>query len=204
MQLLDLVFRVAIAILTPSQTDVDKVHRLAPEVSIDHAQTHAAALRVVDSIYDGQFTDDAAALLIRALDQSDVQPLNVALAWAAAELEATPRVDAALLVSLMWAESRYEPGAQPACGVMQVYPHDIYLPDASSCALWRHDVRAGVHAGVTEIEMLLADHRVHSLRQALLYRACGNRAFTGECAMGRWVDQALARREFLAGRRPAA
>ena len=143
-------------------------------------------------------------LLSRALDQSDVQPLDVALAWSAAELEATPRVDAALLVSLMWAESRYEPSAQPACGVMQVYPHDIGEPDGASCRLWRHDVRAGVRAGVTEIEMLLADHRVHSLRQALLYRACGNRAFTGECAMGRWVDQALARRKVLLGMPPSS
>ena len=136
--------------------------------------------------------------LLRALGQPDVQPSDVAAAWVAAELEATPRVDASLSLAIMWPESRYQPTAGPACGVMQVYPHDIGLDDASSCALWRHDVRAGVHAGVLEIEMLLADHRVHSLRDALLYRACGNKAFTGACTMGWWVDQVLAKRAYLA------
>jgi hypothetical protein len=194
MQSVDLLLRVLLVVVTPtSEADAGR---------LPHA--HVTTLRVVEVIYDEQLDDDAATLLSHALDQPDVKPLDVTMAWAAAELEATPRVDAALAMALMWPESRYQPTAQPACGVMQVYPHDIYLPDASSCALCRHDVRAGVRAGVTEIEMLLADHRVHSLRQALLYRACGNRAFTGECAMGRWVDQALERRKVLLGLQPAA
>lgn len=139
----------------------------------------------------------AITLLLRALEQPDVQPNDVAVAWIAAELEATPRVDAPLLMALMWPESRYQPTAGPACGVMQVYPHDLHLDDASSCALWKRDVRAGVRAGVLEIETMLDDRRVHNLRAALLYRACGNKAFTGGCAMGRWVDQVFARRSDL-------
>ncbi len=141
---------------------------------------------------------DAIALLLRALSQPDVQPIDVALVWIAAELEASPRVDPTLILALGWPESRYQPTAGPACGVMQVYPHDIGLADAPTCALWRHDVRAGVRGGVLEIEMLLADHRVHSLWDALLYRACGNKAFTGECDRAGWVNQVLARRVYLA------
>ena len=86
---------------------------------------------------------------------------------------------------------------------MQVYPHDLGLDDASSCALWKRDVLAGVRAGVLEIETLLADHRVHSLREALLYRACGNKAFTNECDRDGWVNAVFARRMYLVnGGRP--
>jgi hypothetical protein len=152
-------------------------------------------LRQLDMLADRAIA--AVALLFRALGQPDVDPIDVVVAWVAVELEATPHVDAQLAMALMWPESRYQATAGPACGVMQVYPHDIGLDDRSSCALWRRDVRAGVHAGVVEIEMLLADRRVHNLREALLYRACGNKAFTGECDMGVWVDRVLTRRAYM-------
>jgi hypothetical protein len=218
--------RVAIALAllalltTTSGMDVEGFHRVAPEeVPVVAApkkvtdvwaahdvdlglQAHRAS--VVDTVgavraADHSRVNAAFALLLRALEQPDVQPADVARAWVAAELEATPHVDAPLLMALMWPESRYQPMAGPACGVMQVYPHDIGLDDASSCALWKRDVRAGVRAGVIEIETMLADRRVHNLREALLYRACGNKAFTGECAMDGWVDQVFARRAYLVG-----
>lgn len=109
--------------------------------------------------------------------------------------EQTQRVPAALLVSLGWGESRFDPDAQPACGAMQVYPNDLDEPQ-SSCAEWRKDLRAGVRAGVREIEMMLADKRVRGdMRKALLYRACGNKAFDDTCSAAKyaWVDAAIAR-----------
>jgi hypothetical protein len=161
---------------------------------------HLGAAASPDQSGAAPHRENTVALLFRALDQPDIQAADVVLAWIAADLEATPRVDVPLLMALMWPESRYQPTAGPACGVMQVYPHDIGQDDASSCTLWRHDVRAGVRAGVIEIEMLLADHRVHSLREALLYRACGNKAFVpGACARGAWVEQVFVRRAYLAG-----
>lgn len=116
--------------------------------------------------------------------------------------EQTPHVPAALIVALGWGESRFDPAARPACGAMQVYPNDLDEP-WSRCAEWRKDLRAGVHAGVREIEMMLADRRVHgNMRLALLYRACGNAAFDGTCVPGKyaWVDAAIARWRALAGR----
>lgn len=116
--------------------------------------------------------------------------------------EQTSRVPAALIVSLGWGESRFDPAAQPACGAMQVYPNDLNQP-RSRCAEWRKDLRAGVHAGVREIEMMLADKRVRGdLRRALLYRACGNKAFDGTCDPKKyaWVDAAIARWHALEAR----
>lgn len=141
----------------------------------------------------------ALTLWWRAIHQPDVDLVDVTFAWIAAELEQTPRVDAPLLMALMWPESRYQPTAQPACGVMQVYPHDIHLDDAANCRLWRVNVRAGVRAGITEIEMMLDESRVHDdLHTALMYRACGGRAFVaGACEMAGWVGQVLERRARL-------
>lgn len=141
----------------------------------------------------------AITLWWRALHQPDVDPADVTTAWVAAEIEQTQRVDASLLMAIMWHESRYQPSAGPACGVMQVYPHDIYLDDATSCRAWRTDVRAGVHAGVVEIEMMLAEKRVGGdLHTALMYRACGGRAFIpGACTMAGWVNKVLERRAML-------
>jgi hypothetical protein len=105
----------------------------------------------------------------------------------------TPRVPAALIVALAWAEARFDPMAKPACGVMQVYPKDLDEPQ-TSCARWRNDLEAGVAAGVREIEVMLADKRVHgNLRNALLYRACGNSAFDGTCDDKKyvWVTNAI-------------
>jgi len=112
----------------------------------------------------------------------------------------TPRVPAALIVAIAWGESRFEASARPACGVLQVFPRDLAEP-AAACDVWRRDLRAGVRAGVREIETMLADKRVRGdLRRALLYRACGNRAFDGSCSPAKhaWVAAALARWRDLA------
>jgi hypothetical protein len=188
-----------VAVVTAPQKVTDTW--AARDVDLGLQAHHASVVEAMEAVRaaDHSRMNASFALLLRALEQPDIQPTDVATAWTAAELEATPRVDAPLLMALMWPESRYQPTAGPACGVMQVYPHDIGLDDASSCALWRRDVRAGVRAGVIEIETMLADRRVHNLREALLYRACGNKAFTGECAMFGWVDQVFARRAYLVG-----
>lgn len=119
----------------------------------------------------------------------------------AVELQ-TPHVPAALLVALAWGESRFEASARPACGVMQVYPHDLGEP-ATACAEWRSDSRAGVRAGVREIELMLNDKRVRGdMRRALLYRACGNKAFDGSCSAKKraWVTASMVRWHALAAR----
>lgn len=111
----------------------------------------------------------------------------------AAIAKQTRRVPASLLVALGWGESRFDMNAQPACGVMQVYPHDLDEPQAA-CVIWRSDLLAGVDAGVREIEVMLADTRVHGdMQRALLYRACGNRAFDGTCDPRKyaWVKSAM-------------
>jgi hypothetical protein len=120
----------------------------------------------------------------------------------AALAEQTPRVPAALIVALGWGESRFDPAAQPACGAMQVYPNDLDEP-WSRCAEWRKDLVAGVRAGVREIEVMLADRRVGgNMKMALLYRACGNKAFDGTCASAKyaWVEAAISRWRVLEGR----
>lgn len=142
------------------------------------------------------------ALIVTALrlyaganDLPDVDPAKTNLFVTIALDEQMPRVPAALLVSLGWGESRFDPAAQPACGAMQVYPKDLDEPQ-SRCAEWRKDLRAGIRAGVREIEVMLADKRVRGdLKRALLYRACGNAAFDGTCDAKKyaWVNAAIAR-----------
>ncbi len=124
----------------------------------------------------------------------------------AAFKHATRRVPAALIVALVWGESRGRNDAQPRCGVMQVWPADLDLPP-SNCAAWRHDIDAGVAAGVLEIETMLRDPRVAGdLRRALLYRACGNVAFDGSCKAEKiaWVDKAIARWHWLDAEAPTS
>lgn len=103
------------------------------------------------------------------------------LAVSAALAVETRRVPAELLISIAWAESRFDPKVRTGrvCGVMQVNPADIDLP-RSTCDAWDRDIAAGFAAGVAEIEQMLAEPRVHGdLHTALRYRACGNAAFTG-------------------------
>lgn len=106
-------------------------------------------------------------------------------------------LDAPLLLALAWSESRFDPGARPLCGVMQVSPRDLEEP-RSSCRVWRRDLAAGMAAGVREIEKILREiPRVRrELHRALEYRACGGKAFTRHCRKGRWVRrvEALAER----------
>lgn len=131
-----------------------------------------------------------AAASLPDLDASRVIPMVLA-----AIAEETPSAHAELLVALAWGESRFEQSAQPLCGVLQVNPIDIGRP-MSDCTVWRNDLRLAVRAGVAEIEMMLADHRVAGdLKRALLYRACGNKAFDGTCAAAKyaWVEDAIAR-----------
>lgn len=141
-------------------------------------------------VYEAWSLHDAARKLpdVASPDLVD-QFVDVAL-----ELQ-TRRIPAALLVSLAWGESRFDASARPACGVMQVYPHDLGEP-MTACAEWRRDLHAGVRAGVREIELMLADKRVGGdMRRALLYRACGNKAFDGSCDAKKyaWVTASVAR-----------
>ncbi len=125
----------------------------------------------------------------------DVRREHLVEAITAVKKLATKQVDEALLLSIMWAESRFDPAVRTGrvCGVMQVNPRDIGRP-RSDCDLWDTDVEAGVAAGIREIEMMLADRRVRgNLRRALMYRACGNAAFDGTCQKGAWVDAVLTR-----------
>jgi hypothetical protein len=132
-------------------------------------------------------TLDAAAVRLSA----DVDPARARAVVAAAWRHATPAVPAALIVVLAWGESRFDGRARPACGPMQVYPRDLGLTGEAArdaCRAWARDADAGVRAGVREIEIMLADARVHGdLRQALAYRACGNAAFVeGACHKLAW------------------
>jgi hypothetical protein len=139
---------------------------------------------------------DAWHLHNTARELPDVESLELVDQFVDVALELqTPRVPAALIVAIAWGESRFDSSAHPACGVMQVYPRDLGEP-AAACDEWRHDQRAGVRAGVREIELMLADKRVRGdMRRALLYRACGNRAFDGSCDVKKyaWVTAAMAR-----------
>jgi len=128
-------------------------------------------------------------------DLPDTDPTRVGPMVITACAEATLKARAALLVALAWGESRFDQRAQPLCGVLQVNPIDINQP-IGVCATWRTDLQLAVHAGVIEIEMLMADHRVAGdMRKMLLYRACGNKAFNGTCDAKKyaWVEAALAR-----------
>ena len=156
---------------------IDPVKWTAAVASFFHQLTHATRLH-------------AAASDLPDTDSALVAPMVLA-----AVAEETPRAPAALLVALAWGESRFDQRAQPLCGVLQVNPIDVGRP-MSDCAVWRGDVRLAVRAGVTEIEMMMADHRVAGdLRRALLYRACGNKAFDGTCDAKKyaWVKAAIAR-----------
>lgn len=145
-------------------------------------------------------------LHLAAHELPDVRPDLVDPFVDAAVAESTPRVPAALVVALGWGESRFDPSVRTGsvCGVMQVNPVDIGHPH-KECDQWTKDVQAGVHAGVVEIEMLLADSRVKgNLYAALLYRACGNVAFTGKCSAAKvgWVNAALSRFHILSRQTP--
>jgi len=132
----------------------------------------------------------------------DVEPEKADRFVDAAIAKQTSQVPASLLVALGWGESRFDEQAQPACGVMQVYPQDLDESPAT-CVHWRTNVAAGMEAGVREIEMMLADNRVRGdLQKALLYRACGNRAFDGTCDAKKytWVTAAIARWHAIAAR----
>jgi hypothetical protein len=136
----------------------------------------------------------------------DVREDHVRPAVRAAERHGTPRISPELLVSIMWGESRFRPDQRTGrvCGVMQVGPADINRPH-SDCVIWARDVDAAVAAGVLELEMLLADRRVHGdIRLALLYRACGNSAFDGTCRKTGWPGWVLRRAERLKEGRHAA
>lgn len=147
--------------------------------------------------------DDRLRLIVRELP--DVESAGRADRFIEAAIAAqTEHVPASLLVSLGWGESRFDPAAQPACGVMQVYPQDLDEPEPqTACTRWRSDIDAGVAAGVHEIEIMLADKRVRGdLRTALLYRACGNSAFDGTCDAKKytWVTYAMDRWRAIAAR----
>ncbi len=130
-----------------------------------------------------------------ALELGDVKVEHVDAFIRSALKHATPHAPVELLVALGWPESRFDPHAGPACGVLQVYPNDLDLP-WQLCAVWARDVDAGMAAGVLEIETLLRDHRVHGdLWLALDYRACGNSAFVGGCGKEAWIAGVLTRRD---------
>lgn len=143
-----------------------------------------------------------AHLMERALSLPDVKPGLIEPAVRAAIAQETEHVPAELLVSLAWSESRFEPGTETghACGIEQVIPADLGYPRAV-CWLWENDLGQAMAAGAEEIETELRDPRVHGdLRVALLYRACGNRAFVpGRCAGMNYVSAALHRAEWLRG-----
>ena len=170
----------------------------ASDVDVDAAQIQRRVSEAVRRLCDAWHLHEAARALPDVADPS----LTDQFVNAAIDLQ-TPRVPAALIVAIGWGESRFESSAQPACGAMQVYPHDLGEPQAA-CAEWRRDLRAGVRAGVREIETMLADKRVRGdMRRALLYRACGNKAFDGSCDAKKhaWVTAAVARWRSLASRR---
>jgi hypothetical protein len=129
----------------------------------------------------------------RAQSLPDVEPPRLARFLTALQHEAVDDVPTSLVVYLAWAESRFDPDAKPGCGVLQVFPRDIYQPP-SRCKLWRSDQRLAIRAGVRELRMLMSEPRVHGdLWIALMYRACGNVYFDGACdaAKSRWVEFAL-------------
>jgi hypothetical protein len=163
--------------------------------------THLLA-RVVALIVLAPASARAAALHRAARQLPDVRnPALVDHFVDVAIAEETPRVPAELIVAIAWGESRFESSSQPGCGTMQVFPRDIGAP-RSACRLWRRDLRAGVQAGVEEIEQKLDDRRVRgNMYLALLYRSCGNSAFDGTCSAAKhaWVRAAIWRWKRLDG-----
>ncbi len=132
-------------------------------------------------------TERSDTLLRNTLALADVNSAEAVAAVEAALLSETDKVSAELLVSLSWAESRFKlvVYSDKSCGALQVNPQDIGRP-RSDCKVWDKNLLAAFQAGVKEIEMLLADRRVHgNMALALRYRACGNSAFvSGGC---RWT-----------------
>jgi len=206
MQILSMLW--LLAILMPI-SDADALHRHSQDqeatIVIGEGSLLASATTALSGIDPAKWTatvvgffrqlSHATRLHAAAADLPDTDSALVAPMVLAAIAEETPRAPAALLVALAWGESRFDQRAQPLCGVLQVNPVDIGRP-ASDCAVWRGDVQLAVRAGVTEIEMMLADRRVAgNLRRMLLYRACGNAAFDGTCDAKKyaWVDAAIAR-----------
>jgi hypothetical protein len=138
-------------------------------------------------------------LRANARDLPDVRAELVDDAVDAALATETRAVSAELLLSIAWSESRLEPGQRTGivCGALQVNPTDIGEPRAS-CRLWAAYTYFGFAAGVRELEVMLAEARVHGdLRLALLYRACGNHAFDGTCAKIQWPRWVLERARAL-------
>ena len=130
-----------------------------------------------------------------ARELPDVKPKYLEPAVAAATELATEQVDAALLVSIMWGESRFVPNVRKGhvCGIMQVSPAHIGRP-RSDCKVWDRDIWAAIAAGILEIEIMLKDRRVRgNIRKALLYRSCGNSAFDGTCKKFGWVNGVIKR-----------
>ena len=192
----------------PSQHPSQAQETTKTEASDTHASDRdvvtgtVAALRAIDlEVWTNQIVHyfrlftKAGRLHVAAAELPDTDAAFVSPMVIAAIAEETPKAPAALLVALAWGESRFDQRAQPLCGVLQVNPVDIGRP-ASDCAVWRGDLQLAVRAGVTEIEMMLVDHRVAGdLRKMLLYRACGNKAFDGTCDSKKyaWVEAAIAR-----------
>jgi energy-converting hydrogenase Eha subunit A len=143
---------------------------------------------------------------LRALAHNlpDIPADRIDQAVASAIVHATPVITAGLIVMLCWAESRCLPKTHDntGCGVLQVDPKDMD-ESPSMCAIYAESIESGIAIGVREIELLLADHRVHgNLRLALQYRACGNIAFDGTCSLKklRWVDEVIRIADILDGK----
>lgn len=157
----------------------------------------AAALAVRPAAADSRIDRVRAA----AHSLPDIDPKRVDEAVDAAFQAETDRVPAELLLSIAWGETRFVSTVRTGrvCGVMGVNPEDIGRP-RSDCRRWGRDPLAGFRAGVTELEEMLADRRVHGrMRWALLYRACGNSAFDGTCRKGAYPGWVLRRAARLKG-----
>lgn len=115
----------------------------------------------------------------------------------------TRRVPAELLLAVAWGESRFRTDVATGrvCGPLQVAPGDLGMPYQRTCEIWEQEPVEAYAAGVKEIEMMLADARVHgSMTLALMYRACGNAAFwASPCVKAKrmWPAWVLARAAFL-------
>lgn len=158
-----------------------------------------AGLLVASLLTGTAWADRSSSLRENARSLPDVRAEDVDPAVDAALAEETDRVPAELLIAIAWGESRLRPDVRTGhvCGIMQVNPTDLGLP-RSRCRAWELDRRLAFRAGVSEIEMMLRDRRVRgNIRRALLYRACGNRAFDGTCAKTKWPGWVLRRAERL-------
>lgn len=205
--------RVLWALFSPvDPQDVEGLRAFAPtHLTTPQAEEHFYAARLA-SVVHGRVTTVSsfrhfganvrtAKIRANAHDLPDVQPELVDPAVDAALATETPAIPSELLLSIAWGESRFRPDQRTGvvCGALQVNPADIGEP-RENCARWSNNTRLGFAAGVRELEMMLADRRVHgNLRLALLYRACGNAAFDGTCAKGRWPEWVLVRAAMIGG-----